>query len=63
MKDVFNSYTMSNNLYFGNYWREMVLSQYIKRSLRFLTIEKVKIMKGSTPTLVVEMFPFNEENI
>ena len=41
----------------------MVLSQYIKRSLRFLTIEKVKIMKGSTPTLVVEMFPFNEENI
>lgn len=63
MKDVFNSYTMSNNLYFGNYWKEMVLSQYIKRSLRFLTIEKVKIMKGSTPTLVVEMFPFNEENI
>lgn len=63
MKDVFNSYTMSNNLYFGNYWKEMVLSQYIKRSFRFLTIEKVKIMKGSTPTLVAEMFPFNEENI
>ena len=63
MKDVFNSYTMSNNPYFGNYWKEMVLSQYIKRSLRFLTIEKVEIMKGSTPTLVVEMFPFNEENI
>ena len=41
----------------------MVLSQYIKRSLPFLTIEIVKIRKGSTPTFVVEMFPLNEENI
>ena len=63
MKDVCNSYAMSNNLHFGNYWKKTVLSQYIKRSLLYLTIETVKIMKGSTPTLVVEMFPLNEENI
>ena len=63
MKDVCNSNAMSNNLHFGNYWKEMVLSQYIKRSLPFLTIEIVKIRKGSTPTFVVEMFPLNEENI
>ena len=42
-------------------WFCVVSVSIHKRSLRFLTIEMFKIMKGTAPTLVIEMFPLNEK--
>ena len=63
MKGDCDSYAMSNNIHFINYWKAMVLTQYINETCVYpQDKEMFKIKKDTAPNLVREIFPLSEEN-
>ena len=62
MKGFAELYTMTNNLHFKNYLETDGSVSKHTQKLRFLRIKMFKLMKGSAPLLIGEMFPLNENS-